>query len=351
MNYQRYVKKIYYTISNTAHSLIFERGFVSFPWERSQLPEQLASTAGFFKSHGYAILDNVLHNSDAMQVREEIKGLVPEMITNKTHLVERSSKNVLLFDKDNVVEYDYMGKHLTEESDKLVDALAQDRGFVDMINYIWGPILSSVLSSMSVKLQFNSGGCFPMHFDSDPYVDTRYLTCILYLNPGYQENIDGGELVLYPLQNNTRVVIPPFHNRMVVFHSQTMAHRVQPSTADERVCLTIWCSAKPDNAQREALQRDKERVESLLHQLHMTSDPSQLHMLRKHLLDIPEIQRLVLKYAHREEWRASIEESHQTGLSMKSYDIDNETSAQILLSSFDQDIKTIHRTLGPLLSE
>ena len=350
MNHQRHVKLIY-SMSRTASSLLSERGIVSFPWERSQLPEQLASTAGFFKSHGYAILDNVLHDSDAMQVREEIKGLVPEMIANKTHLVERTSKNALLFDKDNIVEYDYMGKHPKQKCNRLVDALAQDRGFVDMINYIWGPILSSVLSSMSVKLQFNSGGCFPIHFDSDPYVDTRYLTCILYLNPGYQENIDGGELVLYPLQKDTRVVIPPSHNRMVVFHSQSMAHRVQPSKSNERVCLTIWCSAEQDNAQREALQRDKERVESLLHQLHTASDPSQRHILKQNLLDIPEIQRLVLKYVHREEWRTSIEESHQTGLSMKPYDIDNEKSAQILLSNFDQDIRTIYRSLGPLLSE
>jgi hypothetical protein len=37
----------------------------------------------------------------------------------------------------------------------------------------------------AIKLQYNagSGGCFPMHFDSDEQLDGRRVTTIIYLNP------------------------------------------------------------------------------------------------------------------------------------------------------------------------
>ena len=36
----------------------------------------------------------------------------------------------------------------------------------------------------AIKLQVNSGGCFPCHFDSDEMLDDRRITAIFYLNPG-----------------------------------------------------------------------------------------------------------------------------------------------------------------------
>ena len=41
------------------------------------------------------------------------------------------------------------------------------------------------------------GGCFPIHTDTDAAVDSRRVTAIWYLNPGWRQG-DGGELRLYP---------------------------------------------------------------------------------------------------------------------------------------------------------
>ena len=127
----------------------------------------------------------------------------------------------------------------------------------------------------SIKVQLNQGarGCFPIHVDSDLQYSGRVLSSILYLNDW--KEADGGEarrmrrrnvdfhlhisrahlhvsilasrqltphqLVLYPFPFE-KVMIPPTHNRLVVFSSAQMLHRVMPNRAAERVCLTVWHS-------------------------------------------------------------------------------------------------------------
>jgi len=87
----------------------------------------------------------------------------------------------------------------------------------------------------TVKLQFNEGdrACFPYHYDNPGRpnkfavitlsfhfivqrefafsVHRRKLTCLLYLNPGWQEG-DGGELQLVPFLS-TPVLVRPLMDR------------------------------------------------------------------------------------------------------------------------------------------
>lgn len=94
-------------------------------------------------------------------------------------------------------------------------------------------------SSQATKLQHNAGGggCFPMHFDSDETLDGRRVTAIFYLNDRWAPG-DGGELKLYPLPH-APVTLPPLADRMVLFSSTRMLHRVLPS-AKARHCFTVW---------------------------------------------------------------------------------------------------------------
>ena len=78
-------------------------------------------------------------------------------------------------------------------------------------------------------MQYNAGhgGCFPYHYDNPGPPSKRQLTCIIYLNPDWTEG-DGGELVLWPFLSDS-VVIAPKMNRMVIFRSDLVLHRVKPA--------------------------------------------------------------------------------------------------------------------------
>lgn len=325
----------------------------AFPWERSKLPELLVSASSQFQSKEYAIIDDVLDIDDARCIREEIKRLKASsrLEPNCTFIWDPTTQKTVLFPKSQILEYDYLseskvkGAAETGQHTPLVDSLSKDTLFCRMLNAIWGrQVLVSnsddlningdenILVKQDLKLQCNkgNGGAFPIHFDSDPSVDTRFLTCILYLND--QDDIDGGELVLYP-HNADIVKIKPLLNRMVMFKSQSMAHRVLPSFS-ERYCLTLWCSTLPHSLH----QGDVNNARYLLERYQAASNNEERQDIKKDILSLPHIRRHFLKYLHRDGWRRSIQESH-----------DNTVENSKLLELFDLEIQTIENALGPML--
>jgi len=80
-----------------------------------------------------------------------------------------------------------------------------------------------------------------MHFDTDAAIDGRKITAIWYLNAEWLPEF-GGELRLCPFFPGSRPIdIAPINDRLVLFPSHRMLHRVLPS-ARERFCATIWLS-------------------------------------------------------------------------------------------------------------
>jgi SM-20-related protein len=78
-----------------------------------------------------------------------------------------------------------------------------------------------------------------MHVDTKTTHSRRQLTVILYLNPGWEPE-HGGELRVYPMPYASADIAPKF-DRIAVFCSHQMLHRVRPSFAP-RVCLSLWCA-------------------------------------------------------------------------------------------------------------
>lgn len=97
------------------------------------------------------------------------------------------------------------------------------------------------LDQMKLQINRGDGGCFPLHFDTTAQVSSRHLTCILYLNPDWQED-HGGCIRLYPLPYENHD-IAPLNDRLVMFCSTQMLHRVMPSSA-ERYCFSLWFASK-----------------------------------------------------------------------------------------------------------
>ena len=161
------------------------------------------------------------------------------------------------------------------------------------------------IQSAAVKLQCNSGGphpnphsnphrnrnvggggCFPCHYDSDAEVDGRRITAIVYANPVWQSS-NGGELRLYPVVG-PRIDVEPRMGRMVLFSSQSMLHRVLPSST-ERWCFTIWLSGRDKKIQQGGAEENRGGLEAVI--------------------DIKKRQ-LLAKYIYAEEWATSLVESH-----------------------------------------
>ena len=107
----------------------------------------------------------------------------------------------------------------------------------------------------AIKVQLNTGGgSFPWHYDNPGPPNRRALTCVVYLNPRWNDG-DGGEIVLRPFLSRD-VVVPPLHRRAVFFRSDRIAHRVLPSRT-RRVCFTMWCNGTDVNSRDDvALSRE-----------------------------------------------------------------------------------------------
>lgn len=97
---------------------------------------------------------------------------------------------------------------------------------------------------VDVKVQRNGGGggAFPLHWDTSPSVSKRIFTAIVYLNPSWSRG-DGGELLLAPFPY-APVRVAPLLDRLVIFSSTSLLHRVLPSSA-ERFCVTVWLEGQP----------------------------------------------------------------------------------------------------------
>ena len=90
----------------------------------------------------------------------------------------------------------------------------------------------------AVKLQANTGGSFPWHYDNPGPGCQRALTCLFYFNSEWEEG-DGGELALLPFAASP-IHVRPLHDRAVFFLSDRLLHRVLPSHALRFAVSTWW---------------------------------------------------------------------------------------------------------------
>lgn len=305
----------------------------------------------------YLIIDGALRDRDADALREEVQTLRSEMSPNCTLVVPPSgNKSPTHFPKEQIMEYDYYKvptasdenirqKSAEDETTPLVKQLREDSSLLELLGDRFG-IDRFPLDKQDLKLQWNrgKGGCFPIHFDSDPSIDSRRLTAILYLNPDWSKE-DGGALKLYPCTPSkpsaSPVIVSPKNNRLVLFGSQTMAHRVLPFFGPARYCATLWLSSSHQSA-KAALQQDvaKQRLAAKSYLTRCADDPSSIPLIKQDILGIEEIRRHVIKFVHQEEWKQSLIESHPEG-----------PLRDALLSRFHMEISVIERVLSPILSD
>lgn len=89
------------------------------------------------------------------------------------------------------------------------------------------------------------GTCYRKHLDQFQGVGLRTVTCVLYLNPGWQE-ADGGQLRLYhdPGDACRFQDVLPLGGRLVTFLSARYYHEVLPGLRP-RLSITGWFKTRP----------------------------------------------------------------------------------------------------------
>ena len=297
--------------------------------------------------NGFAVVDNVFKANTSHLLREEIKSLRDHMHTNCTHLVSKHPDTYalqrLLVPKKNIFEAE-LSQPKTQALAPLCSLLQNDHTLRVMLNLFLG--LETPLLHQKIKLQWNAGNgaCFPIHCDTDASIDGRVVTAIWYLNPTWQPG-DGGELRLYPFpQAASPITIDPINDRLVLFSSQKMAHRVLPSIK-ERYCFTIWLSTAAAAASSKQKEVEEEEERAMVRRELSKEVP----LLK--LIQLDAVRLHALKWVYRDEWAQSLLESHHHHHDGATDEDEGGqvAAALILMDTFWKEIEVIERALKPLL--
>lgn len=218
-------------------------GVYSEPFERDEARFQqkiTRQTCEQLKEQGYVVLDGVFGHGWATALLDEMKWLhaAQHFKPNKTQFAVAGGK-VVQFAKPHIYEVDLHDATLRRKVPEL-DALFHSTALLQVLAaHLPEYELQFSTSGRTLKLQRNAGqgGCFPCHYDNPGMPNKRKLTCLLYLNDQWTPG-DGGEVQLLPFLQPP-VTVAPRMDRMVIFQSDWMLHRVLPSNA-ERYCLTVW---------------------------------------------------------------------------------------------------------------
>ncbi len=201
-----------------------------------------------------------------------------------------------------VVSFACQLSHLSDTDLPHLHALnaAVERIWLPELERQW-PELGPLQHAIKVQRNTGTGGCFPLHVDSDLQFSSRILSSVLYLNPDWQ-TVDGGQLVLYPFPFD-RVFVSPTSDRLVLFSSPRMLHRVLPSYVPDRTCLTIWVSHTAPASRRNA-QPSISRAPPPRPSASATEETVLAYLLH------PSHRLHLARLFYSAEWRASLFESH-----------------------------------------
>lgn len=211
---------------------------------------------GYWTNYSNASNVDILPMSVIQKLRQQSIRLRDQGRFEQSWSERTENGKTIKFDKEGVFACEPDGADYESAPDMLLYMSTLISALPPLLNQVY-PSESNLPLDLSnqafnAKLAVTSpgGSTYPLHIDNtlgvsnSPNDDTRKLTCILYLNPEYQER-DGGELRLLLLDHQC-LDLTPRGGRMVVFWSDEIPHEVLPCKPDstssdfDRYALTIW---------------------------------------------------------------------------------------------------------------
>lgn len=173
----------------------------------------------------YLVVDSFLDQRNAEELRELCEGLSFEL---KPHQFSFAGEMVIkpgIFEVETCVA---ACPPTIAERLHVVQAV-----IAGLINRHFG-----MVSKAAIKVQRNTGGAFPCHYDNPGPPNRRAVTAILYLTDATES--DGGALRIDPFLKQA-IIILPRHNRLVCFHSDRCLHSVNRWKSDRhRHAVSFW---------------------------------------------------------------------------------------------------------------
>ena len=351
---------------------------------------------------GYCVIDNFMQDeSVAKKMREEMCSMpiryendeeeekekkMPCMRPNRTHFTDaKNNAKRYLFSKPGVFEYD-MHMNTVENSSNNINGSSESDGSMATLDRFFeatGKQLAEAFNkaakeeafsaiddeeqeeeedkgkrkkhrsyarvikvkpgdeNRTVKLQINTCGAFPYHFDNPGGSrQNRKLTCILYLNEAYEDKC-GGEIVLVPFMGPF-VTIRPIFNRLVVFQSETVLHRVNKAVnfpGKGRVCLTVWLDGDDSDDDDDEKKRKASNKNIRNDLVQLLSSPSK--DLISYIRQTPDAQRFLSRWAYRDEYEISLLESHEPGKGLEHMLEAHEDAIKRMRKIQDSDLQSV----------
>ena len=199
-----------------------------------------ASVVEEYVRTGLCVIDDVLDEKMIIDARDE---LLSVHVSGELKTVD--------FQKDNNVRNDLVGWLDTSSVSKSVHA-QKLKPIFDLLRGVPAEIERHSSQRFSVPALAQAAlyngsqeepSFYHNHLDcGDPKTNPRRLTALLYLNPGFDAERDGGWLRAQLPNGGGLIDVEPKGGRLLLFNSCDVEHQVLPATAP-RFAVTLWAFA------------------------------------------------------------------------------------------------------------
>lgn len=198
----------------------------------------------------YAVVDNLLGTATLIEMRKEAELLYKNgnMIVSQSTKYDRTSRDVISYDKKNVYSCQLMGSEMYFHAPRLHEYIySLSKTIIPLINDNFKfASLSNTMSSTKLAVCTGDGSRYDKHYDNTGS-DSRKLTILYYLNPKWHTELHG-EFRIYQTKSDMKTIdthdIEPIGDRLLCFWADELVHSVQESfcfnTNDHRYALTLW---------------------------------------------------------------------------------------------------------------
>ncbi|CAE8640612.1 unnamed protein product [Polarella glacialis] len=200
-----------------------------------QFRDMQASMAAALRSQGWFIRDGLLGTDTCLRIRAEVASLHASGLFAQSYseVVETGEK--IWRQGVHAME---LGPETWQTAPTLVVYLAElMRELPPVLNESFQELhLSESIFGHKLAVSVGAGSHYPKHLDnvSGAPSDTRKLTAIYYMNPGWDSK-NGGAIRLYDrLEKPQHVDVEPMADRLLLFWSDLLVHEVLPSWSSDQ---------------------------------------------------------------------------------------------------------------------